>query len=228
LPLNCRRRWCLLASLIAGIGGCGGGGDAGGPDPAGVTCHVSSITPQEYTRSLPSQAGRLTTFETIGFDSYILLTIESSCLSGDCSGAAIRWESGGVFVGVRVDGMKLQASKDYGVYSLSMLSSNPPKEAQVWVRISGTYHQCVSSWTEGPLPARGRPFVRQAQSRVPTPPPAAGRLTRAARATPPRSSDRTRPTPGGHDDRANAVAGAVSLLAGSDPNDLGVTVGRIR
>jgi hypothetical protein len=143
VPTRCGYRWCLAAVLIAGIGGCGGGGDASGPEPADVTCVDSPITPQEYTRSLPSQAGHLTTLETSGFYSYILLTIESVCRSGDCSGAAISGPSGGVFVGVRVEGMKLQAFDQPGVYSLFLYNSNPPKEAQVWARFSGTNHHCV-------------------------------------------------------------------------------------
>jgi hypothetical protein len=40
--------------------------------------------------------------------------------------------------------------------------------------------------------------------------------------------DRVDHGPGSHDDRANAVAGVVSLLAGHDPSDLGITVGNLR
>lgn len=39
--------------------------------------------------------------------------------------------------------------------------------------------------------------------------------------------DRVDHGPGAHDDRANAVAGVVSLLAGKDPSDLGISVGKL-
>jgi hypothetical protein len=41
----------------------------------------------------------------------------------------------------------------------------------------------------------------------------------------PSGRDRVDHRPGSHDDSANAVAGVVSLLAGRDPSDLGLTVG---
>ena len=44
----------------------------------------------------------------------------------------------------------------------------------------------------------------------------------------PSGRDRVDHRPGSHDDLANAAAGVVSLLAGRDPSDLGITIGSIR
>jgi hypothetical protein len=44
----------------------------------------------------------------------------------------------------------------------------------------------------------------------------------------PSGRDRVDHGPGAHDDRANAVAGLVSLLAARDASDLGITVGNLR
>ena len=44
----------------------------------------------------------------------------------------------------------------------------------------------------------------------------------------PSRRDRVDHGPEGHDDRANVVAGVVSLLAGHDPSDIGIMMGSVR
>jgi hypothetical protein len=66
------------------------------------------------------------------------------CMAGDCEGAVIVPECTGItgmFVGVPVQ-VKLEGSSPRQC-RYKLLASDPPKEATVWVRFSGTEHHCV-------------------------------------------------------------------------------------
>jgi hypothetical protein len=116
-----------------------------------------------------------------------------------------------------------------GTYGVRMVVGD--RYAGEWPR---EQFRCKGIWYEPSVKDRSQlyldllPAVNAGTVELPDVPELLRELRGLERRRGPSGRDRVDHGPGAHDDRANAVAGVVSLLAGNDPGDLGITIGAIR